>query len=470
MAKIFGVKSADELVGKPMEQLVPLELQQRPLQQIQAKLARNEFPALGKGQILTAGGDIRDAAIWQSVIPYKGELAIMFIIADLTEEKRLRDQLFQAQKMEAVGTLTGGIAHDFNNILAVISGYSQILMLDKTLSPKVLDKIRQIYQASDRAADLIKRLMVFSRKSPSEPRLIDMNESIKRIKKLLTSSIPQDVEIKLDLPPYPVVVKFDPNQLDQALMNLAVNARDAMPDGGVLTFSLENIVLDKYYCRLCGKTMSGPYARLTVTDTGLGMSENVRRKVFEPFFTTKEEGKGTGLGLAMVYSIVKEHNGHLHCVSEIGVGTTFEILAPLVGQEAQVDVTVQEQSLIGGSETILFVDDEKAIRDMVSHILQKHGYKVLVAENGERALDIYRENPETISLVIMDYNMPHMTGDKSGKKLLEMDPNLKIVMCSGRLDVPPMQGILMAKSRGFIKKPFEINNFLKTIRDVLDSE
>ncbi len=167
---------------------------------------------------------------------------------------------------------------------------------------------------------------------------------------------------------------------------------------------------------------------------------------------------------------MKEHHGHIHCGSEIGVGTTFEILAPLVPQEAQVDVTVQEQSLIGGSETILFVDDEQAIRELVSSMLQTQGYKVLVAENGGKAIDIYRENRETISLVIMDYNMPHLMGDKSGEKLLEIDPNLKIVMCSGRLDEPTMQGKLMAKSRGLIKKPFEINNFLRTIRDILNTE
>ncbi|MGO8880256.1 MAG: response regulator [Desulfomonilaceae bacterium] len=470
MAKIFGANSVDELVGKPMEELFPPELRQTALQKIQARPAEDEFRAFFLGQILTIAGDVRDAAIWQSVIPYKGEPAIMFILADLTEEKRLRNQLFQAQKMEDVGTLASGIAHDFNNILAVISGYSQLLMLDKTLSPKVLDNIRQIYQASDRAADLIKRLMAFSRKSPSAPQPTDINERIQQTTKLLKHSITQSIEIKLNLPPHPVVVKIDPNELGQSLMNLAVNARDAMPDGGVLTFSVEEIVLDNFYCRTCGKTISGPYARLAVADTGLGMSENVRNNIFEPFFTTKEEGKGTGLGLAMVRSIVEENNGHVDCVSEIGVGTTFEILAPLVPQEAQVHVTVQEQSLIGGSETILFVDDEQAIREMASHMLQTHGYKVLVAENGERAIDIYRENPETISLVIMDYNMPHMMGDKSGEKLLEIDPNLKIVMCSGRLDAPTMQGSLMAKSRGLIKKPFEINNFLRTIRDILDSE
>ena len=356
----------------------------------------------------------------------------MAVKHDVTKQLELQGQLFQSQKMEAVGTLAGGLAHDFNNMLQVIQGLLDVILSSPDLPP---DEIRSILKDMEKAAasgaELIKGMMVFVRKTPLELRPIELNKLVAQTKSMLARSIPKMIEIDLLLDDDLWTIKAAPNQIDQILMNLAINARDAMPDGGRLTIKTENITLDDEYCIFDPLAKPGRYALITVSDTGTGMNKETASHVFEPFFTTKEADKGTGLGLAVVYGIVEQHGGRIICDSAPSVGTKFRIYFPAIDEVPQEQYFEQKEPPMGQGETILLVDDEPYSDVIVSRLLNGANYKVLTASNGKEALGLYEKHRAQISLVILDLLMPGMGGKQCLEAFTRLDPSVRVLIATG---------------------------------------
>lgn len=374
--------------------------------------------------------------------------------------------------MEAIGTLAGGIAHDFNNLLQAILGYTQILTMGKDESDPELARLYQIENSAIRASELTQQLLTFSRKVESKLRPVDINQEVKHVESLLKRTIPKMISIELALGEDLHVINADPAQLEQVVINLGINARDAMPEGGRLIIETENVFLDEYYCRSHPGALPGNYVCLSITDTGQGMDRETLNHIFEPFYTTKEVGKGTGLGLSMVYGIVKSHRGYIMCYSEPGEGTTFKIYLPALEREKREEKTKPENEpdIRRGDETILLVDDEEILRDIGKEILEEFGYLVLTAPDGETALQLYAKEREKIALIILDLVMPGMGGKQCLEQLLAAAPDAKVVIASGYAVNGPTKAALEAGAKGFIKKPFELKQMLKVIREVLEGE
>jgi signal transduction histidine kinase/CheY-like chemotaxis protein len=399
------------------------------------------------------------------------------VLVDITERKRaeaerekLQAQLFQAQKMESIGTLAGGIAHDFNNLLTVILGYSDLLLIRKDERDPAYADVAKINLAARNGADLVKRILTFSRKSEISPRPVNLNHEIEQAKKLLTRTIPKMIEIKLKLSDKLATVNADPTQMEQVLMNLAVNARDAMPDGGELTIETENATLDKEYCGMHLGVKPGDYVLMSVSDTGHGIGKETLNHIFEPFFTTKGIGQGTGLGLAVVFGIVEQHGGHITCYSELGQGTTFRIYLPVIQNETKAETPTDMPVLPRGTETILLVDDEEMITDVGKRILERSGYSVLTAADGKKALKLYRKEREKISLVILDLLMPEMGGNECLQALRKIDPQVKVLVASGFAAEGRTKDAIETGAKGSVRKPYDMRQFLQAVREVLDAE
>ena len=388
---------------------------------------------------------------------------------DITEHLELSKQLFQAQKMEAVGTLAGGVAHDFNNLLQVVLGFSELMLDAKELPGQFREDLTRIHQSARNGADLVHRLLTFSRKTEVNPRPLNLNRRIEQFQKMASRTIPKMIEIELRLADDLVAINADPTQMEQILMNLAVNARDAMPDGGRLIVETKNVLFDEHYAKTHLGALPGRYVLLCVSDTGQGMDKGTLQHIFEPFFTTKGQGEGTGLGLAMVYGIVKQHNGYITCYSEIGEGTSFKIYLPALEIPTFSAVTSQRPIAVGGSETILLVDDEELIRDLGSRMLGKAGYTVLTAVNGKEALEIYRSKHSDISLVLLDLIMPRMGGKQCLEELLQINPNVKVIIASGISPDALTKDTAAAGVPSFVSKPYEVRQLLGAIREILDS-
>jgi len=387
---------------------------------------------------------------------------------DVTKEVMLEKQLQHAQKMEAIGTLAGGFAHDFNNLLQVIAGYADLLIMEKRPDNPDLKRLQAIGEATAKGAELVRRILTFSRKVETNARPIDLNHEVGQAEKLLLRTIPKMIEIQLALEDEAKTISADPGQIEQVLFNLAVNAKDAMPDGGRLVFETENVVLDELYCRTHLEAKPGEYVLLTVSDTGHGMEKELMERIFEPFFTTKDVGEGTGLGLSMVFGIVKIHGGHITCYSEPGVGTTFRIYFPVIETEAQLDAEETIEMPVGGTETLLLVDDEEQIRILGTEMLSQAGYRVLTASTGQEALEIYRKEAGAISLVVLDLVMPEMSGNKCLEELLRIDPQAKVLIASGYSANGPTDEVLRSGARAFVRKPFDTRQLLRAVRVILD--
>jgi len=388
---------------------------------------------------------------------------------DVTKEALLERQLLQAQKMEAVGTLAGGIAHDFNNLLQVVIGYSELIVLREGLDIRLKDDVNRINEAARNGADLVHRLLTFSRKTEIKARPLNLNYQINQVRKLLQRIVPKMIEIELVLDGNLAAINADPTQVEQILMNLAVNARDAMPEGGKLTIETKDVVLDEDYCKTHLETAPGRYVLLIMSDSGQGMDKETLEHIFEPFYTTKGAGEGTGLGLAMVYGIVKQHHGYITCYSEPETGTTFKIYFPALVSEPQVEDALSKPVPRGGSETILLVDDEEVIRNLGERLLTESGYRVLTAVNGKKALEIYGPSRKEISLVILDLMMPEMGGKQCLNEILKIDPKARVLIASGYTVNGPTRGALAAGAKGFVNKPYDMRELLTTVREVLDN-
>ncbi|MCK9420903.1 MAG: PAS domain S-box protein, partial [Nitrospirae bacterium] len=401
----------------------------------------------------------------------KGNVSgIMALLADVTDQKKLEEQLRHAQKMEAVGQLAGGIAHDFNNILTAIIGYGSILRMKMRDDDPLRLNAEQILASSERAANLTKSLLSFSRKQILNPKPVNVNSIITRVEGLLARIIGEDIDLKTELSDNDLIVMVDAGQMEQVLMNLAANARDAMPDGGLLTIETEILQLDKEYQKTHAYGEPGVYAVISVTDTGIGMDEETRKKIFEPFFTTKEVGKGTGLGLSMVYGMIKQHKGYINVYSESGRGTTFKIYLPLIKAEADEETSLMAHtSMMGGVESILLSEDDADVRKLTKNVLEEAGYTVIEAEDGEEALNKFKENESSIRLLLLDVIMPKKDGKAVYEEIRRTHPAIKALFMSGyTANIIHKKGIL-EKDLNFISKPVAPAELLRMVRNVLDT-
>jgi len=389
---------------------------------------------------------------------------------DVTRQMELERQLVQAQKMEAVGTLAGGIAHDFNNLLTVILGFSELLLMDKDREDPDYADLRKIAQSARSGADLVQRLLTFSRRVETKLRPLNLNHEVKQAESLLRRTIPRMIEIELILAKDLRTINADPGQMEQILLNLAVNAKDAMPNGGRLTISTGNLFLDAQYCLDHVECEPGHYVLLTVSDSGHGMSHEVMNHIFEPFYTTKKPGEGTGLGLSMVFGIVKTHGGHINCYSEPGLGTTFKIYLPGIALDDEPEVAGAGEMPAFGTETILLADDEQFIIELGKKILGRAGYKVISAGNGQEALEVYREKQHEIALVILDLIMPVLGGAQCLEEILEMNPHAKVLLASGYSSDSMPGGDLGEKAKGFVDKPYSVKGLMQAVRKAIDTD
>ena len=388
---------------------------------------------------------------------------------DVSEHLELSMKLQQAQKMEAVGTLAGGVAHDFNNILQVTLGYTDLMLNDAHLPEGYRSDLQKIRDSAVRGADLVQRLMTFSRKTQTNPQPINLNTRVAELGKILERTIPKMISIQLNLDQNLKTINADPTQIDQILFNLSVNARDAMPDGGSLEFQTANVDLDEQFADRLSDLKAGSYVMLRVSDSGSGIDKDYLEHIFEPFFTTKGVNQGTGLGLAIVHSVVQQHGGHISCESQPGKGTTFKILLPAFVSDEHVGECSEQPHHLGGSETILIVDDEKMVRDLSSRIMTRAGYRVIEASSGEEAIEIYSRKMDSIDLVALDLIMPGIGGKHCLEKLLEINRNVKVIIASGYLSENEVDVIPAEMVKGFIHKPFEMGEMLMVIRNALDS-
>jgi two-component system, cell cycle sensor histidine kinase and response regulator CckA len=421
-------------------------------------------------RIVNKEGDTRWIDMSCVPLEWKGRAAILHMLRDITDRKRMEIELIQAQKMEAIGTLAGGVAHEFNNLLQVISGYLQLLFKRKSQDDPDIRYLSHIDRSAQRAAELTKKLLIYSRKVESRLNLLDPNHEIEQSCELLERIIPKMISIEKRLSPSVYKINADAGQLEQILMNLGVNARDAMPSGGKLVIETSNFSMDEDFCAGHLDTLPGEYVLLRVSDTGMGMDEKTMERIFDPFYTTKRPGEGTGLGLAIVYSIVKNHGGHVVCRSAKGSGTTFEVYFPVALAEPaeHPGEPLTEEGMKGVSEVILLVDDEEELLDIGKEMLEMNNYQTMTAESGEMAIELYAANRDQIDLVILDINMPGMGGFRCMDKLLEIDPELKVIVSTGYLGTEQMKQAMEAGAAGFISKPYRFTEMLKRIKEALE--
>ena len=420
-----------------------------------------------------------------ALIDVEGEDRVLVSLTDITaltqkdialrkeklERDKLEHQFRQAQKMESIGRLAGGIAHDLNNLLSPILGYGEILVEDLAEGDPRHESARQIVDAGVRAGDLVRQLLAFSRKQNLDYTQVDVNRLYKNFVKLLRRTIREDIEIKATLADSLPLVKGDIGQLEQVVMNLCVNSQDAMPEGGILFFETRAVELDEEYASGRQGVTPGNYVMLSITDTGVGMSEEISRQVFEPFFTTKEKHKGTGLGLATVYGIVKQHGGNIWCYSEPGKGTTFEIFLPVSGAPQKLKAASKKIEVRsgGGGETVLVVEDNNQLRVMAATVLARNGYNVLAASSGSEALELCRKTEEPVDLLLTDVVMPEMNGRELSEKIVEIYPDIRVLFMSGYPEnILTLQNTI-GQEVPYMQKPFSVNGLLLKVRETLTS-
>jgi two-component system cell cycle sensor histidine kinase/response regulator CckA len=396
-------------------------------------------------------------------------LGVASLVQDVTERVALEERLRQSQKMEAVGRLAGGVAHDFNNLLTVILGYSQILAEGVPAGSRLADSTAQIKSAADKASGITRQLLAFSRKQVLSPRVINLNDIMLNLDSLLRRLIGEDIEV-LTVPDNGLgSVRADPGQIEQVIMNLALNARDAMPRGGKLTLETSNAQLDESYSRRHQPAEPGRYVMLAVSDTGHGMSAETQARIFEPFYTTKEVGKGTGLGLSMVYGIVKQSGGYIWVYSEPDRGTTLKIYLPRVDQPAEATAENRSKSVQRGTETILLVEDDAQLRQLSSSVLAHCGYKMLVAASPEEGVAICKENHHDIRLLITDVVMPRMNGRQLAEQVAQISKNIRVLYVSGYTSNAIVHYGVLDPGLWFLPKPFSLASLVAKVREVLDS-
>lgn len=471
LQKMLGYESQDELLGVNLATDVHADpLENRKLNDLFAH--QKEFTEVEVEWKRKDGTPIRARCTGWLVKPADEGAAYFEVFAeDVTEKWLLERQLRMAQKMEAVGRLSGGIAHDFNNLLGVIIGYSQVLK--RTLPPGTafLEHAEEIEKAGQRAASLTRQLLAFSRQQVLAPAVLDLNSLISEMEKLLPRLIGENIEISVTPDPAIGRVKADQGQIEQVIMNLVVNARDAMPQGGKVVIATANATFDENYTRHHAGSKAGDYVMLSVTDTGTGIDSETIAHIFEPFFTTKEQGKGTGLGLATVYGVVKQSGGYIWVQSALEKGTSFEIYLPRIEEPVSAkEPVVPSIETFHGAETVLLVEDAGALRKLTHMLLKQHGYRVLAAANGAAALEMIQEKPERINLLLTDVIMPGMNGRAVAERLGVLQPGVKVLYMSGYTDDAIVNHGVLSSGTYLLHKPFSEESLIKKVREVLDAE
>ena len=464
---LFGYKSADELIGRPVLYLIAPESRGFVKEMVTKRAREEPVPPFYEVTTLKKDGTTFLMEITISSYVLKGEQFTLAIMRDVTEKKKLEEQLRQAQKMEAVGTLAGGVAHDFNDILTVIMGFGNLMQMSIDKDDIHRPYIDQMVASSQRAADLTQSLLAFSRKQliTLEPHAV--NEVVAGTTKLLVRLLREDIGLTTNLTDEDTVCPLDVTQIGQVLMNLATNARDAMPHGGSLTITTERVMLDESFKKTHGFGRMGEYVRLSVSDTGTGMDEGTMERIFEPFFTTKEVGKGTGLGLASAYGIVKQHGGYITVESLPFNGTTFDIYLPLINPPSQQEAPAAGETK-RGTETILIVEDDWDVRNMLSRILESHGYTTIEAGDGDDAIRVHHEHKEKIDLIILNVVMPGRNGKEALDEITRTNPEIKAIFVSGYTgDIVIDKGI-QSEGVDFLQKPLSVTALLAKVREVLD--
>jgi signal transduction histidine kinase/CheY-like chemotaxis protein len=412
-------------------------------------------------------GKIIDVEVMTHEIRHARRHAVLAVLIDVTRRKQLEAQLLQAQKMEAVGMLAGGIAHDFNNLLTIITGYSQLLLASLGESDRNRTAVEQIMTAGDRAAALTRQLLSFSRRQTMQPKVLDVNALVDSLAVMLRRLIGEDIDLRLDLAADAGQVNADPGKIEQVIMNLAVNSRDAMPAGGTLTIKSGNVELDEHYSATHTRVKPGSYVMLAVIDTGSGMDAETRARLFEPFFTTKGQGRGTGLGLSIVFGIVRQSGGNLEVSSEQGKGTAVRIYLPRVAQAAVLETESPADTSEPGNETILLVEDEEMVRKFVRETLEHEGYKILEAAGPEQAARISSTYEGPIHLIITDVVMPQENGRSLAARLLRQRQDMKVLYMSGYTDTSIVGTAEEMERAEFLQKPFTPSALAKKVRTVL---
>ncbi len=468
--KTYGYEK-EELIGQSINKFHPSTNPRQIFKPIIEKTLKENWE--GELTARRKSGDLFSIYIRTSpVMDENGKpIVIIGVARDITEKKILEDQLRQSQKMEAIGQLAGGIAHDFNNLLTVIEGYTELLFSSILETEPAYNFTKQIKKASDRATALTRQLLAFSRRQILQPQNIDLNALVTEMGVLLKRLIGEDIELSTVLNPEIGAVKADRSQMEQVLMNLAVNARDAMPDGGQLIIETSKVSLDAQFEWHHSGLLKGNYVVLSITDTGIGMDDDTKEHVFEPFFTTKEKAKGTGLGLATVYGIVKQSGGHIWVDSEKGKGTTFKIYLPMIKRKKSspnADAPVSESK--AGNETILVVEDEFMVRELVCDSLKNSGYTILEASNGKEAIEMFTKNSKKIDLILTDVIMPAMSGRKMVEILQKKYPGINALYMSGYTDDAIIKHGVLEPGMAYIQKPFSPKALIQKVQEVLEGE
>jgi PAS domain S-box-containing protein len=469
--RIFGYMKKEILgLGPPFEKIVARSVWEEAAE-ILSRARNGDMHAHSTNENLTKDGRTIICEWFNTpLLDDAGNVAgVLCLAQDVTERKALEAKFQQAQKMEVVGRLAGGIAHDFNNLLAVILGCCQFLENDEALCPDSQELVEDMHTAASRAAALTRQLLAFSRRQILQPKVLNLNEVVTETVTMLDRVIGEDISLHTALCPTLWPVKVDAGQMNQVIMNLAVNGRDAMSEGGILTIETANVNLDEAYSALHPEVKAGPYVLLSISDNGCGMDESTKRRIFEPFFTTKETGKGTGLGLATVFGIVKQSDGHIWVYSELGSGTTVKVYLPRdesVGRVAK-DKT-EPSNLPRGTETVMVVEDEDMMRKFTSRILESQGYSVVQASNGDDALLTYKRHAGRIDLVVTDVVMPKMGGRQLYDHLQAAQPDLKVLYMSGYTDDAVIRHGVLEADTNFIQKPFSYAGLATAVRDILD--
>jgi PAS domain S-box-containing protein len=464
-AKMFGYERS-ELIGKSSQELYYGGAQERArLIEMRRQDPSKQFEVRYKRKDGTPLLAVQNISIQQ----YKDGEIIEGTLIDITRRQMLEDQLRQAQKMEAVGRLAGGVAHDFNNLLTVITGYSQMSMDETAPGSSLHEHSQQVYEASQRAAALTRQLLAFSRQQVLQPQVVSLNKILESMQKMLSRLIGEDIRVRTICSKELALVKVDPAQIEQVILNLAINARDAMPKGGQLTLETDRSELDETYTKDHPWVKPGVYMRLTVSDNGIGMDEKTQARIFEPFFTTKETGKGTGLGLSMVYGVVKQSGGHIMVYSEPGHGTTFRLYFPVVEKlEEATEAKLKAAAQRRGEETILIVEDDQALRELAKNILAGQGYNVFAAQNPEEVRAICKTQGTKIDLLLTDVIMPQMSGKEVAQMCTATIPNLKVLYMSGYTSDVIMHHGVLEEGLAFLQKPFTPVSLTAKVREVLD--
>jgi PAS domain S-box-containing protein len=472
-------KAGESITGYPTEEALTMNLSQmmspeylpKAQEMLDRKLAGEKVTAYEVELLAKDGRRVTVEANTKLVLLDGVPVGVQGIARDVTERKQLEEQLRQSQKMEAIGLLAGGVAHDFNNLLTAINGYSGLALQRIDDNHPLRGYLEEIKKAGDRAANLTRQLLAFGRKQILQPLPINLNDVVTDMNKMLQRLIGEDIELNAKLDPAAKKIKADPGQIEQVLVNLVVNARDAMPQGGKLTIETLGVDLDEDYANSHVGAVPGRYVMLAVSDTGTGMDEGTRARIFDPFFTTKEKGKGTGLGLSTVYGILKQSGGNIWVYSELGHGTTFKVYLPeLTASRQETEAVTGESPMPSGSETILLVEDEDVVRRLARKILENAGYNVLEASRGEEAVRLRLERAEPIDLLLTDVVMPETSGKEVADRLREMQPGLRVLFMSGYTDEAIVHHGVLDLNVEFIQKPFTPAALTKRVRDVLDSE